>query len=131
MDMQQQAIGSKIRAIRVRLALKQHDVADAINMSRSNYQKIESGKIGVSVVTAAKLSQLFKLDSGSFLQEITTESSSHVSDSPLKYQSMNSDDQLKIKVLEDKVSLLEKSLEDKEQIILLLREKLAKFESNN
>jgi len=124
MDKLQQGIGNKVKAIRVRFSMKQYEVAEAINMSRSNYQKIESGAVGISLPIAMKLAKLFVMDPSTFVAEVTqTGRMARANESGGDYVKPGGEHQLKD--LEEKIILLQKSLEDKDQIIKLLEEKIA------
>ncbi len=134
MDKVQQAIGKRIRGARNQAGLKQQEVADAVNMTRSNYQKIESGYIGVNNPTLIKLAELFNVKTDQLLiDNYVAFSSSHAHDDGRSYRSAEVvENEL---LLKEKVQLLEQSIEDneiislKEEIIEVLREKLKKLET--
>ncbi len=135
MDKFQQSVGKRIRGARIQAGLKQQDIADAVNMTRSNYQKIESGHIGVGNQTLVKLAELFgvKIDQ-ILIDNYTALSATHANDD---YRNYRSPEMIENEfLLKDKVQLLEKMIEDKneiismkEEIIEVLREKLKKHET--
>lgn len=100
--------------------MKQHEVADAINMSHSNYQKIEGGHIGISAVLLYQLSVLFKVSADSLLIDSYSRLSStaELADVHVGYSTEIE------KALLNKIALLEKMLSDKDEIIQLLKDKL-------
>lgn len=53
-------MGRNIRAARVRCGLRQVDVEEKIGLESRHYQKIEAGKINVTVETLYRLAKLFK-----------------------------------------------------------------------
>ena len=53
------AFGERISALRKTKKILQEDVAEALDYTRSNYSKIESGSVNISIDAAFKLSQLF------------------------------------------------------------------------
>ncbi|MES2627866.1 MAG: helix-turn-helix transcriptional regulator [Bacteroidota bacterium] len=125
MDKPQQAIGKRIRRARMDANMKQQEVADSVNISRSNYQKIEAGNIGVSGVMLSQLSQLFNTTVEELVTSETDLYRRHpghqvASDPNSAYYDLSPRE----RSLTDKVTLLEEMLRDKEEIIKLLKEKL-------
>lgn len=125
MDKAQQLTGKRIREARAEAGLNQLEVADAINMSRSNYQKIESGKIGVSGAMLKKLSELLKTDVY-YLLDINPypkpESKSLGTVQEFNGSSLE-------RMLRDQIQILEQRLADKDVIIKLLEDKIAFLEA--
>ncbi|MES2628557.1 MAG: helix-turn-helix transcriptional regulator [Bacteroidota bacterium] len=117
MEKAQQAIGKRIRVARVAADIKQYKAAEAINMSLSNYQKIEGGFIGVSAVVLSELTRLFSTSADILLDIPPTRL---VTEPESKYLTA-----LEIEGLKGKIALLEQSLADKDEIIDLLKYKLA------
>lgn len=131
MDRFQQAIGKRIRGARIRIGLKQQEAADAINMSRSNYQKIESGHIGVSAIVLMKLARLFKTPFEEFTAPDNYEPADKHGQASEKNDNQygsNSATNVSDQNLHDKIALLEKLLADKDEIIALLKDRLKKVE---
>ncbi len=126
MDNAQQAIGGRIREARRAADLKQHEIAASINMSLSNYQKVESGQIGVSGVVLSKLSRLLNT-SADFL--INTSLAEGTDPNTLHEPAAVYAKSFQIENLLNKVDLLEQLLADKEEIIRLLKDKVARYES--
>jgi len=54
-------IGANIRKIREERGIKQQEIADLINMHRSNYSKIENDQRDISVVALKKVAQFFNV----------------------------------------------------------------------
>ena len=54
-------IGTNIRKIREERGIKQQEIADLINMHRSNYSKIENDQREISVVALSKIARFFNL----------------------------------------------------------------------
>jgi transcriptional regulator with XRE-family HTH domain len=54
-------LASRIRANRVRLGLTQEEAADAIGLVPRHYQKLEAGRLNVTLRTLVKVAAAFKL----------------------------------------------------------------------
>lgn len=67
---------SKLAQLRIVNFLTQKEVADQIGMTSMNYSKIERGVRGLSMQTAVKLKEIFKV---SCIDELLDESSRHAS----------------------------------------------------
>ena len=54
-------LGANIRKLREQRGVKQQEIADLINMHRSNYSKIENDQREISVSALDKISQFFSI----------------------------------------------------------------------
>jgi len=54
-------IGSNIKRLREEKGIKQQEIAELINMHRSNYSKIENGQREISVAALDKIAQFFDI----------------------------------------------------------------------
>lgn len=54
-------IGQNIREIRAEKAIKQRELADAIDVPRSNINAIESGKVNVTVSTLLRIANALEV----------------------------------------------------------------------
>ena len=55
-------VARNIRAARVRRGLRQVDVEEKIGLEYKHYQKIEAGKVNISLETLYRLAKLFKVE---------------------------------------------------------------------
>jgi len=56
-----QQVGRNIKAARVRRGLRQVDVEEQIGLEYKHYQKIEAGKVNISLETLYRLAKLFRV----------------------------------------------------------------------
>ena len=54
-------IGTNIKKLREQKGIKQQQIAELINMHRSNYSKIENGQRDISVAALNKIAQFFDI----------------------------------------------------------------------
>lgn len=54
-------IGANIKRLREQRGIKQQEIAELINMHRSNYSKIENGQRDISVAALDKIAQFFDI----------------------------------------------------------------------
>ena len=67
-------LGEKVKLIRKRRGLNQDDLAEVLELSRSQISNLESGRRNLSVKQLEKLCEYFKVDMSYFLMTETTDS---------------------------------------------------------
>lgn len=67
-------LGEKVKLIRKRRKLKQDDLAEFLNLSRSQISNLESGRRNLSLKQLEKLCVFFQVDMSYFLMSETTDS---------------------------------------------------------
>ena len=67
-------LGEKVKLLRNRRGLKQDDLAELLNLSRSQISNLESGRRNLSLKQLEKLCEYFKVDMSYFLMSETTDS---------------------------------------------------------
>lgn len=67
-------LGEKVKLIRKRRGLNQDDLAEVLNLSRSQISNLESGRRNLSVKQLEKLCEFFKIDMTYFVMTETTDS---------------------------------------------------------
>ena len=67
-------LGEKVKLIRKRRGLNQDDLAEVLELSRSQISNLESGRRNLSVKQLEKLCEYFKVDMSYFLMSETTDS---------------------------------------------------------
>ncbi len=67
-------LGEKIKQLRKRRNLKQDDLANALELSRSQISNLESGRRNLSLKQLEKLCEYFQIDMSYFLMSKTTDS---------------------------------------------------------
>lgn len=67
-------LGEKVKLIRKRRKLKQDDLAEFLNLSRSQISNLESGRRNLSLKQLEKLCDYFQVDMSYFLMSETTDS---------------------------------------------------------
>lgn len=55
-------VGHRIKAARLKCGLRQVDVEELIGISARHYQKIEAGRVNVTLETIYKLARLYQSD---------------------------------------------------------------------
>lgn len=68
--MQDEMIGKKLRELRISRDLKQCDVADALNLSRSAVSNIENGRRSLTLNTLKHFAEFYKIDVSTITNEI-------------------------------------------------------------
>ena len=66
-------LGEKVKLIRKRRKLKQDDLAEFLNLSRSQISNLESGRRNLSLKQLEKLCVFFQVDMSYFLMSETTD----------------------------------------------------------
>ena len=69
-----QDLGEKIKLLRKRRGLKQDDLAEVLDLSRSQISNLEKGRRNLSLKQLEKLCEYFKVDISYFLMSATTDS---------------------------------------------------------
>lgn len=54
-------IGQNIKRLREKKGIKQQEIADLINMHRSNYSKVENGQREISITAINKIAKFFEV----------------------------------------------------------------------
>ena len=67
-------LGKKVKTLRKRRRLNQDDLAEFLNLSRSQISNLESGRRNLSLRQLEKLCEYFKVDMSFFLMSETTDS---------------------------------------------------------
>lgn len=67
-------LGEKVKLLRNRRRLKQDDLAEVLDLSRSQVSNLESGRRNLSLKQVEKLCEYFKVDMSYFLMSETTDS---------------------------------------------------------
>ena len=67
-------LGEKVKLLRNRRNLKQDDLGQLLNLSRSQISNLESGRRNLSVKQLEKLCEYFKVDMTYFIMTETTDS---------------------------------------------------------
>ena len=67
-------LGDKVKLLRNRRGLKQDDLAELLNLSRSQISNLENGRRNLSLKQLEKLCEYFKVDMSYFLMSGTTDS---------------------------------------------------------
>ena len=67
-------LGEKVKTLRKRRGLKQDDLAEFLNLSRSQISNLESGRRNLNLRQLEKLCDYFKVDMSFFLMSETTDS---------------------------------------------------------
>lgn len=67
-------LGEKVKLIRKRRKLKQDDLAEFLNLSRSQISNLESGRRNLSLKQLERLCDYFQVDMSYFLMSETTDS---------------------------------------------------------
>ena len=67
-------LGEKVKQLRNRRGLKQDDLAEILELSRSQISNLESGRRNLSIRQLEKLCEYFKVDMSYFLMSETTDS---------------------------------------------------------
>ena len=67
-------LGEKVRLLRKRRGLKQDDLGELLDLSRSQISNLESGRRNLSLKQLEKLCDFFKVDISYFLMSETTDS---------------------------------------------------------
>lgn len=67
-------LGEKVKLLRNRRRLKQDDLAEVLELSRSQVSNLESGRRNLSLKQLEKLCEYFKVDMSYFLMSETTDS---------------------------------------------------------
>lgn len=67
-------LGEKVKLLRSRRRLKQDDLAEVLELSRSQVSNLESGRRNLSLKQLEKLCEYFKVDMSYFLMSETTDS---------------------------------------------------------
>lgn len=71
-------LGKRIRELRISRHFTQEQVADALNMSRQRYARIESGIVSISVDILAKIAVFFGVSLGDITKVLDTASDTAV-----------------------------------------------------
>ena len=69
-----QDLGGKVKLLRKRRSLKQDDLAEVLDLSRSQISNLEKGRRNLSLKQLEKLCEYFKVDISYFLMSATTDS---------------------------------------------------------
>lgn len=69
-----QDLGEKVKLLRKRRGLKQDDLAEVLDLSRSQISNLEKGRRNLSLKQLEKLCEYFKVDISYFLMSATTDS---------------------------------------------------------
>lgn len=123
-------IGQRIRAFRTFRKLSQEEFADRLSMSKRTFQKLETGETDIDIPQLERIAEALEttvfdilgMNQGKFFFAYNGQQVNE-GDGNL---TLNQNE--KVQFLEEKVSLLESKIEDQQEIISLLREKLAKVE---
>lgn len=67
-------LGKKLKLLRKRRNIRQEDLAEFLNLSKSQISNLESGRRNLSLSQLEKLCDYFKIDISYFLMEETTDS---------------------------------------------------------
>lgn len=67
-------LGKKLKLLRKRRNIRQDDLAEFLNLSKSQISNLESGRRNLSLSQLEKLCDYFKIDMSYFLMEETTDS---------------------------------------------------------
>ena len=67
-------LGEKVKLIRKRRGLNQDDLAEVLELSRSQISNLESGRRNLNLKQLEKLCEYFKVDMSYFLMSETTDS---------------------------------------------------------
>jgi len=67
-------LGEKVKLLRNRRGLKQDDLGEVLNLSRSQVSNLEKGRRNLSLKQLEKLCEYFKVDMSYFLMSETTDS---------------------------------------------------------
>ena len=67
-------LGDKVKLLRNRRGLKQDDLAEALELSRSQISNLESGRRNLSLKQLEKLCEYFQVDMSYFVMSETTDS---------------------------------------------------------
>ena len=67
-------LGEKVKLLRNRRGLKQDDLGEVLELSRSQISNLESGRRNLSLKQLEKLCEYFKVDMSYFLMSETTDS---------------------------------------------------------
>lgn len=67
-------LGEKVRLLRKRRNLKQDDLSEVLNLSRSQVSNLEKGRRNLSLKQLEKLCEYFKVDMSYFFMTNTTDS---------------------------------------------------------
>lgn len=67
-------LGEKVKQLRIRRGLKQDDLKEILQLSRSQVSNLESGRRNLSLRQLEKLCEYFKVDMSYFLMEVTSDS---------------------------------------------------------
>ena len=67
-------LGEKVRLLRKRRNLKQDDLGEVLNLSRSQISNLEKGRRNLSLKQLEKLCEYFKVDMSYFFMTNTTDS---------------------------------------------------------
>ena len=67
-------LGDKVKLLRDRRGLKQDDLAEVLELSRSQISNLESGRRNIILKQLEKLCEYFKVDMSYFLMSETTDS---------------------------------------------------------
>ena len=67
-------LGEKVRLLRKRRNLKQDDLGEVLNLSRSQISNLEKGRRNLSLKQLEKLCEYFKVDMSYFFMANTTDS---------------------------------------------------------
>lgn len=67
-------LGKKLKTLRKRRNIRQDDLAEFLNLSKSQISNLESGRRNLSLSQLEKLCDYFKIDMSYFIMEETTDS---------------------------------------------------------
>ena len=67
-------LGKKLKLLRKRRNIRQDDLAEFLNLSKSQISNLESGRRNLSLSQLEKICDYFKIDMSYFLMEETTDS---------------------------------------------------------
>lgn len=67
-------LGEKVKLLRKRQGLKQDDLAEVLDLGRSQISNLESGRRNLSLKQLEKLCEYFKVDMSYFIMSETTDS---------------------------------------------------------
>jgi len=121
-------LGYRIRVLRTEKKLSQENMANDLGISVTAYSKIERGKTNIPVLRLTQIADVL----GVSISKIVQPEQENITDSILAKDSIRRYGEFdtislvqRIYKLEDDMTQLQKMLTDKEEIIALLKEKLA------
>ena len=108
-------LGAYLRRLREKAEMSQDYVASKIGVSRTTYVQIEKGSRELTISEAEKLSELFDMDLGSFLQAKNVAKPDVVLEPPLKAGSKKAD---------IRISVPQRNLKKFKEVLLYILEKV-------